>query len=301
MRTLFGFHPHRTPTRSGPVTVQPATEYDLPSIHELLRHSPRAYSGMGGALREAIRDDIVLTARQEDRVAGFAMVHRQGPQNAWICAFGLAADVSSDQVSRALLQGLEQQARQLGITCVGYMDEYDLPWLRRLLQHGGFLRHTQVVSYEAPMSQRPKTRVEHVQVRQARATDLPAVAAVDQAAFGPLWAYQERILQAIFGHTPCFLVSEREGVLLGYVLSTLHQTKRAHVVRLAVHPRWQGRGIGHLLLAEAFELLCSLDVERVSLNTQEENWQSQRLYQRFGFRPTGDAVEVWAKGVGGQG
>ncbi len=66
----------------------------------------------------------------------------------------------------------------------------------------------------------------------------------------------------------------------------------AHVARLAVHPRWQGRGIGRQLMIDALTMAAEGNCQRVVLNTQVDNIPSQRLYHSLGFRPTGEEFVV---------
>ena len=82
-----------------------------------------------------------------------------------------------------------------------------------------------------------------------------------------------------------------EGVV-GYIEGE-SQVTLAHINRIAVHPRYQGRGVGALLLQDALDGFWRLGAERVTLNTQSDNDSSQRLYHRFGFKPTGDVVIAW--------
>jgi ribosomal-protein-alanine N-acetyltransferase len=282
--------------RQGAIVIRPAEAGDYATIDWLTGASPYAYSGLGGSLREALQDDLVLTAWQEDSLAGFAMAHRQGPEAAWVYAFSLAADVSLSQVGRVLVRGLEERLAPAGVTMLGYMDEYGLSWLRRLLEEVGFRRETRVVSYEAPVRRPPSMGNQEVAVRPAGPADIPAVARLDRAAFGPLWAYSERVLRSVLGPLVYFQAAELPGTVCGYMLCTFHQDDRAHVVRIAVDPGLQGQGIGVRLLAEFFLYARTQGVRRVSLNTQEENYRSQQLYRWFGFAPTGEEVGVWVKG-----
>lgn len=294
MSDTLGFL-RRRKQRRGPVSILPTRKADLPAIQNLLRRSPHTYAGLGGAIQEAIQADLALTAWQEEGLAGFALAHQQGPVVAWIHAFALDDDVSTSEVGGHLLRALEQEAAQAGIDWIGYMDEYGLRWLRQLLQDNGFCRGTRVVGYQAPVRQPPGRGNESVCVRPAAATDVAAVADLDQRAFGPLWAYTERVFRNVWGEAACFLVSQEGGQIRGYVLSVQHGDEYAHVVRLAVDPPWQGRGIGVRLLAETFRFFHARGVAHISLNTQQENDQSQRLYQWFGFHPTGEAMDVWTK------
>lgn len=281
--------------RSEAIRICEASEPDLPTVEALLGRTPYSYSGLGGALREALREDLALAAWQADAPAGFVAVHRQGPEVAWMYAFAVAQDVSLEAVGTALLSGLEERLKPIGVSYLAYMDEYDLPWLRRLLGRAGFVRHTRVVSFEARADLPPGGGNRGVEVRPAGLSDLPAVARLDQAAFGPIWGYGEHVFQSVWETDALFLLAEERGETVGYVLCTLHPERRAHVVRLAVAPDHQGRQIGVRLLAEAFVALRSQGVEWIGLNTQEENRRSQRLYRWFGFRPTGEEVEVWVK------
>ncbi len=284
--------------RRGPISVRQADPADLAALEEMVQDSLHAYRGYGGALQESLHNDIFLSAWQEDGPAGLIMAHRQGPQVAWIYSLAVADDASLSAVGQALLLHLEQHAREQGIALIAYMDEFDLSWLRRLLTKNSFRPSTRVVGYEAPAAAPPGYGQSAVQVRPARREDTAAIAALDQAAFGPLWAYSERALLNVMGSVAFFRVAELEGQLAGYILGTLHEDAQAHIVRLAVDPRWQGQGIGTRLLAEAFLSFRAQDAERVSLNTQEENYRSQHLYRRFDFRPTGQSVGVWVKEVG---
>ncbi|MGC8960451.1 MAG: GNAT family N-acetyltransferase [Chloroflexia bacterium] len=281
--------------RQGALLVREATEEDREAIEGLLERARRSYHGLGGALREALREDLLLIAWQAGAPAGLAGIHRQGPEVAWIYALAIAEDASLEAVGTALLDGLEERLRPLGVAYLAYMDEYELPWLRRLLERAGFSRYTRVVGFEARADPPPDLGNREVEVRPAGPADLPAVARLDQAAFGPIWGYGERVFRGVLDTAGLFLLAEEGGETVGYILCTLHPEQRAHIVRLAVAPEHQGRHIGTRLLAEAFTALRSRGVEWIGLNTQEENRRSQRLYRRFGFRPTGEEVEVWAK------
>ena len=66
----------------------------------------------------------------------------------------------------------------------------------------------------------------------------------------------------------------------------------AHVLTdltVAVHPSWQGRGVGSRLFAALFEAARGLTprVERVELMAREGNADAIRLYERLGFRVEG--------------
>ncbi|MBI5957029.1 MAG: GNAT family N-acetyltransferase, partial [Chloroflexi bacterium] len=66
-----------------------------------------------------------------------------------------------------------------------------------------------------------------------------------------------------------------------------------HLDRLGIHPSRQGLGYGADLLAFAIQRMASQGARRVGLSTQAENGRSQRLYEGFGFRRTGDSYQLY--------
>jgi ribosomal protein S18 acetylase RimI-like enzyme len=84
-------------------------------------------------------------------------------------------------------------------------------------------------------------------------------------------------------------VAEFGGELVGYAFLTGHQGGRLyHLVRIAVAPGYQGRGIGVRLLAEVVDYCSSRRAHVLTLNTQADNHTAQRLYEWFGFTRNGD-------------
>ncbi|CAM3846807.1 GNAT family acetyltransferase [Pseudomonas reidholzensis] len=80
-----------------------------------------------------------------------------------------------------------------------------------------------------------------------------------------------------------FLLIEQQQAPIGR-LCIQHGAEALHLVDIALLPAWQGQGIGTALiqamLREAGDLPCTLHVEAFS--------PAQRLYQRLGFRSTGE-------------
>ncbi|MBX3064353.1 MAG: GNAT family N-acetyltransferase [Anaerolineae bacterium] len=131
-----------------------------------------------------------------------------------------------------------------------------------------------------------------VRIRPAYWNDLPAVVAIDHAAFGPLWQMGSRSLRYASRMAASFSLAELQGQLVGYQLSTQH-SDGGHLARLAVLPEVQGHGIGGSLLGAMLRHFVRRGIESVSVNTQEHNVQSQRLYERYGFERTMQDLPFW--------
>ncbi|MCB0080034.1 MAG: GNAT family N-acetyltransferase, partial [Caldilineaceae bacterium] len=89
-------------------------------------------------------------------------------------------------------------------------------------------------------------------------------------------------------------VATIDGEPVGYSAFS-HRGRDGHLARLAVHPDWQGQGLGHLLLADVLQAAKAAGVQQVMLNTQVDNQRGQHLYRAYGFRPTGEVVPVLGK------
>ncbi len=62
---------------------------------------------------------------------------------------------------------------------------------------------------------------------------------------------------------------------------------RARIVSIAVHPDFQGRGIGRRLMAAALESLQRRGAECVRLEVRPDNVAARRLYESLGFQDVG--------------
>jgi ribosomal protein S18 acetylase RimI-like enzyme len=115
---------------------------------------------------------------------------------------------------------------------------------------------------------------------------------IDRAAFDPLWWRSERSVRHRAAGASHFLMAELNGRVVGYVEMEQHFAQ-GHINRLAVLPSQQQKGVGGSLLRRTLDHLWRSGAEIVSLNTQQTNHASRRLYGRFGFSPTGASTAVW--------
>jgi ribosomal-protein-alanine N-acetyltransferase len=165
-------------------------------------------------------------------------------------------------------------------------------WLTApLLRDWDFSIQDIVVAYIKKDLSIPARGNQKVHVRPAHPGDFPALVALDEAAFDPLLRNAFQTFAHTLENLPYFVVAELEGQIVGYLRSS-RQGDTGHLNRIAVHPGYQGRGIGTRLLAEAIEFFRTEKVKTVTLNTQKDNTVSQRLYRRFGFRPMDEEALV---------
>ncbi len=75
---------------------------------------------------------------------------------------------------------------------------------------------------------------------------------------------------------------EAAAPLLGYAGFWL-LIDEAHICTIAVHPRWQGQGLGELLLVSLLEHGMRLGAGRATLEVRVSNSSARALYEKYGF------------------
>jgi len=166
-------------------------------------------------------------------------------------------------------------------------------WLHDLLLSSGFASHQSIVMLErdggvpAEMTLSPE-----ISMRAMMPFDLPAVAEVDASAFELLWQNALPALERAYPQSIWATVAETDSQVIGYQLSTRNPLG-VHLARLAVRPADQGKGLGYALVANLIQQSSQHGISHLTVNTQSDNTASLALYQRMGFRETGERYPVY--------
>jgi len=293
-------------------SIRPGRLEDLPELQRLHAESLRSYyyDDLGNSEEpELIRGvNAVFVDRHTRKLKGFVAFDRvlrsqalpeSAPSKVPLRA---AAISSAGPAARSHFRALFEHTRQqLPLQSQGYLF-FALTrqgWLRASLEESGFDQCDAVRFYE-----RRSSTVEPVSqpaaLRPAQPSDLPKLAKLDAAAFEPLWHMGVTELQQL--QRDCHIeIAEAAETTVGYsALRLVSDGSRqgsgsAQLVRLAVHPRAQTRGVGRQLLVAGLCRATDLGFGRVFLNTQESNTPSQNLYESLQFRRRGRTVPVFVK------
>jgi [ribosomal protein S18]-alanine N-acetyltransferase len=274
-----------------PTRIRPVLSSDAAAVMQFLRAA--SWITLESSLLEAetyLAEMPGWLALEGQDIAAFLLLDTRRHPVAEIHTAACADRESADRVLPALLSVASSHAREQGALPLSYIG--DTGWLAQVLARSCFHQINHVLFYEKLDLHMPARGNREIRLRPAGEDDLLALTALDRAAFDPLWrnsvAYFRRILRA----SPHFLVALGGGEIVAYQFSEIIKTD-GHFSRLAVLPEWQGEGIGTRLLAEAMLFFRQNGVDRVLLNTQENNTRARRLYDYFGFHPTGERVPVW--------
>lgn len=262
---------------------------DWPAI-EALRHKACRKLPQLWWWEEHLADDLFIVIERDGNIAGALFAWPDEPPVAWVRMAALDDELDTDEWLDLALSPVLAGLRRRGTQKLAWMD-YD-GWAGPHLETHGFKRLTKVITLAKFDRTLPETNATDAYLRPTSDADIPAIAAVDRAAFTPHWWHSEFTLLRRTAASPHCVVAEVADQVVGYVEGNL-RLPAAHLNRIAVHPICQGRGVGALLLCDALRAFWRLGAERVSLNTQTDNRYSRQLYRRFGFEPTGDTVTAW--------
>lgn len=214
------------------------------------------------------------------------------PGVAWIRLFACASQLAA----RTAWTELWPRAREALAGNAAPVQAAVIPlqaWFYSLLEHSEFVFTHKVVVLSWSGSDLPAANpAAGVRIRPMRTQDLPAVEGVDHAAFTPIWRNSLASLEIAFRQAVDATVAEVGGEILGYQLTSA-TTAGWHLGRLAVVPPRQGQGIGYALLRDLLLRARTRGFGQLTVNTQHNNQASLALYQKAGFRLTGEVYPVF--------
>ncbi len=86
-------------------------------------------------------------------------------------------------------------------------------------------------------------------------------------------------------HSSPVVTEPGTGAVIGLAMCTRSSKAAAFIAELAVVPRWQGRGLGRVLLDRALVGLATAGYQQVYLGVTSDNERARRLYLSRGFVP----------------
>jgi len=232
-----------------------------------------------------------LVIERSRRVAAALACSADPPGVAWIRLFAGADDISLQESWSLLWARTHEELAGMGGFTVASIALQQ--WFQSLLKSSGFNTRQEVLllgwsNRKVPASGLP----EDVKIRLMTPADLDQVVEIDRAAFIPLWQNSRSSLQAAYTQAGLATVAEAAGGIIAYQISTQNPFG-GHLARLAVGPDVQHRGIGTALVIETIRYFVNRGFCRMTVNTQNDNTSSLALYEKLGFRPTGEHYPVY--------
>jgi len=286
---------NRSPLTAGAIEVRPALISDRPAIYHLTEHSHRVHFNLDwwtfdNWLYPERSSDAIWLAHDHDQLVGLLLAPVDASSSVWLRSIAIANGYSADPIFSALLDGALPDLYRGGAHQIAALAHPE--WLAELLPRLNFTPLTEVVTYRKNDRTLPdRARFSAAFIREARLDDIPIITANDRAAFDPIWWHSAASLEHILRTVSHFVIAEIDGRNVGHAFSDVYGGQ-GHLIRLVVHPDWQGRGIGEHLLIESLDYQMRLGAYPFTLNTQIDNSSSQSLYRRYGYRTIGQPVRV---------
>lgn len=122
-------------------------------------------------------------------------------------------------------------------------------------------------------------------VREMEAEDVLAIAKVEQICFPDPWSY-ESIIESLNNNLDTWLVVEIQAEIAGYcVFRSL--AGEGELLRIALLPKWRGRGLSKKLMDHVVFYSKSLEVRSMFLEVRSSNECAVNLYRSYGFLENG--------------
>jgi ribosomal-protein-alanine N-acetyltransferase len=117
------------------------------------------------------------------------------------------------------------------------------------------------------------------------AEDLPSVLEIERASFTTPWS-EISFYNELKNPRSIVKAARKEGRAIGYVCAN-RILDEGHILDLAVHPAFRGRGVASALALHVIERLRKEGVRCIFLEVRDSNEPAAKLYKKFGFERIG--------------
>jgi len=163
---------------------------------------------------------------------------------------------------------------------------------RRTWEHAGYEEFLKLALMRRSLDE-PVPAPDHLVV-ELDGSDIAGLLRIDRAAFPDFWRFDEhgvREALAATGRSSVFIIRDADGEPAAYaVIGYGHAI--SYLQRVAVHPDWQGRGMGRSLVRVSARAARNHGARAMLLNTQYDNEPAMDLYRSEGFVQLNEPLAV---------
>jgi ribosomal-protein-alanine N-acetyltransferase len=276
----------------GELHIRQAQPGDLPVLSSYLNFQPRIHRHLDWkSPLDWLGAQPYLLAYHDSRLEAVLACPPDPPHVAWVRLFACAPDIP---IANAWIPLLDEAVSMLsGSTGISLEALALHQWFEGLLIKSGFeIRQRIVVLEWEGQLPPPQALPPDLFIRPMQKEDLPEVAEVDAGAFESIWQNSLGALQLAFAQSSHCTVAVWDGRVIGYQISTSFPFS-GHLARLAVRPEYQRMRIAYGLVHDLLARFKQQGIWRTTVNTQDTNLASISLYEKTGFRRTGEEFAVY--------
>jgi len=135
-------------------------------------------------------------------------------------------------------------------------------------------------------------------IRPARASDVDALLAIENAAFQTDRLSRNSFRRLIGSPSAAVLVSEAGGRIAGYCIVLFRARSRAaRLYSISTASDFAGQGLGRALIEAAERMAAERGKLSLRLEVRQDNERAVAIYRRAGFRPAGSKPDYYQDGM----
>ncbi len=279
-------------TNPNRLSIRPAQEADRQKLATLIHFSPYVHRHLGWrSPLDWLGREPYLVAERDDQILAALACPADIPDMSWLRLFAVSTAMPvSDAWEMMWPVANRLIGESIPIAALPLQN-----WFRRLLEISHFSHAFDVLMMKwVDTGQTIPDVPQDLQygIRMMNYDDLKIVYDLDCDAFDPVWRQSIELLEIAFQNAAFATVAEDRQGIMGYQISTANNSD-GHLARLAVHPRARRQGVGHTLVQDLLGHLRKRGIFKVTVNTQENNRASLLLYQKAGFKKTGEIFPIF--------
>lgn len=273
------------------VSVRSANEGDKRSLANLIHFETYVHRHLDWRTPlEWIGSHPFIVSEKDGHILGALACPPDPPNIAWIRLFAVSSRIQLQDGWRILwdeTRSILLRNDSIKILAIPLQD-----WFRKLLVHSQFekIREVVVLVWENGIfDEKPR---DDITIRPMNFSDLPTIYEIDRSAFDDEWRNSNESIEVAFRQASIATVAGFDDEILGYQIST-GGTLGGHLARLAVRTDDQRKGIGYSLVYDLLKQFEKRGVSRITVNTQQDNTASLKLYRKAGFKNSGEIFPVY--------
>ncbi len=228
---------------------------------------------------------------KDGKMQGVIAIPDDPPGVFWVRLFAYREDLDATRLWKILFEKAWEEIHHQGTHLVAALAYED--WFHQLLKSNGWVEYQRVVLLKYTQRARePLDLSRDYLLRPMLNTDLEKVAEIDQICFEPLWQQSQDAIRRAYEQSAYSTVVEFHNEAIGYQVSTT-ASYNAHLARLAVLPEHRGKQIGSALVLDMLYKFNQPLIREITVNTQQDNENSQKLYLKLGFEKTGESFPIF--------
>lgn len=273
------------------VSIREADEADKKNLANLVHFETHVHRHLDWRTPlEWIGTHPFIVSIRNDQLLSALACPPDPPNIAWIRLFAVSTRIS-------LLEGWNLLWEEAEDVLLKYHSRKILAiplqnWFRNLLLSSNFKQISNVLILVWENNSSLLNPSGRYTVRPMNINDLAMVSEIDRSAFDDEWQNSKEAIEVAFRQAAIATVVSSGDEILGYQISTGGQLG-GHLARLAVRSDAQKKGIGYTLVYDLLEKFKKRGVSRVTVNTQQDNHASLRLYEKAGFISSNEIFPVY--------